>query len=194
MKKSLILFVLLAISLPTSALANEGGAAMNSEQAQVSNSMVHPGSTLEQYEFEDQHGEKKTISPDTNLLLMSFEMDLSKQIHGFLENKDPNYLEQHHAQYVVDITPMPSIITWLFAGPKMRKYKFPILLADDDEFAPKYPKEPGKIAALKIDKDRTISSIQFFDSMEEVDKTYFQEPRISVSNMADQISKIKAAK
>lgn len=194
MRTAFFLLLSAAFLLPTSAMANEDGSAINSDQADTSSTEVHPGSKLEQYEFEDQHGEKKTISAETKLLLMSFEMDLSKQIHEFLQNKEPDYLEKHNAQYVVDITPMPSIITWLFAGPKMRKYKFPILLADDDEFAPKYPKEPGKIAALKIDKDRTISSIKFFESMEEVDKAYFQEPRIAVSNMADQITKIKAAK
>lgn len=153
--------------------------------------VVGPGDQLEPYVFEDQFGKEQTIAPETDLVLMSFEMELSKSIHKFLEDKDPNYLAQHHAQYIADITPMPAIITWLFAGPKMRDYKFPILLADDDSFAPKYPKKEGKIVAFKLGKDRTVEKVSYYDSMEEVDKAFFQEPRVTVANMADQISQIK---
>ncbi len=178
-----LLAVLLSLSLaPVVALADSDG-------EQVPN-MVAPGQQLEAYVFEDPHGVKKTIKEDTEVVLMSFEMDLSKKIHAYLEEKDPDYLPKHKAEYVIDISPMPSIITWLFAGPKMRKYPFPILLVDDDDFAERYPKEEGKIAAIELNKDRTISKIEFFENMEEVDKKVFQKPQLAITNLAAQSQSI----
>ena len=177
--RSFILLIAITLFIPAPALSE-------SEPLEK----ISAGSKLEPYTFEDQHGVKKEIKQDTELVLMSFEMDLSKGIHKFLEEKEADYLDKHHAQYVIDISPMPSIITWLFAGPKMRKYPFPILLVDDEDFAPKYPKQEGKIVALKLDQDRTISDIRFFESMEEIDKEYFQEPKVSVTNLAEQAARV----
>ena len=149
-------------------------------------------SSLSSYVFEDPHGEEKTIRPDTRLVLMSFDMELSKGIHKFLEKKDANYLKEHRAEYVADISPMPAVITWLFAGPKMRRYSFPMLLADDDAFAENYPKKEGKISVIQLDDNRTIRDVAFLGSMKEVEETFFKAP--TVSNMADQLSSIQGSK
>ena len=146
------------------------------------------------YELENQHGVKHQLAGDTELVLMSFDMELSKSVHAYLSEKDPNYLREHHVEYVVDITEMPGIISYLFAKPKMRKYPFDILLADDETFGPKFPKEDKKLLVIELAKDRTVKNIQFLDSMEAVDKEYFQKPKedkVSVTNLATQKEALK---
>jgi hypothetical protein len=57
----------------------------------------------------------------------------------------------------------PGIISYLFAKPKMRKYPFRMLLADDKNFADTYPRKPGKLALFVLDENRVISDLKFLD-------------------------------
>ena len=155
---------------------------------------IAAGDKFQGYALEDQHGVKHDLGADTRLVLVSFDMDLSKSVHAWLSTKEPNFLEQHNAEYVVDITEMPGLISYLFAKPKMRKYPFEILLADDVSFSPKFPKEESKLVVISLLPDKTIKEIRFLSSMEEVDKDYFQQPaelNVKVTNAATQADALK---
>ena len=134
------------------------------------------GDTFKSYNFENPNEEIKTLKPNTKLLLVSFEMELSKGIHSWLEGKEADYLEKHNAEYIADITKMPSIITYLFARPKMKKYAFPILLIKDENFAPEFPVEEGKFIAFELDESKKIKNMSYFQNMDEVEKAYFVAP------------------
>lgn len=150
---------------------------MFTDLAQADEPKIDPvkvGDKFQEYKLEDAHHKEHSLKPDTKLVLISFEMDLSKSIHKWLAKKEPNFLEKNKAEYVADITEMPGIITWLFARPKMQKYPFTILLADDENFAPRFPKEEEKILAVELDNSRVIKNISFFKNMKEVDAAYFK--------------------
>lgn len=136
---------------------------------QVFSSELKVGDTLETYSLVDNHGKMHQLKADTEVVLLSFEMDKSKEIHNWLAEKEPDFLTKNKTEYIADITKMPAIITKLFAGPKMAKYKFPILLANEKGFAEKYPKSPQKITTLILDKNRNVSHILFLNNMDEVD-------------------------
>jgi hypothetical protein len=104
----------------------------------------------------DQHENPVNLGSETELVLLSFDMALSKSMHGFLSEKEPDYLATHSTQYVSDIAKMPKIITFLFAGPKMRKYPFPIILNEADDFGPLFPQQEDKITAIKLDGEGTV--------------------------------------
>ncbi len=131
------------------------------------------GDTVETYTLEDQHGEKHTLKDDTRHLLISGTMSVSKEMNTWLNEKDKNYLAQNSTEYISDITEMPALVTWLFAGPKMRKYPFEILLADDENFAPKYPLEEGKILMLDLDASKKVTGISYFENMDQIEKEKF---------------------
>ena len=168
---SLIIFSLLLCFTAHPARAEEEKAAP----------VLSVGQKFPDYNFQDPHEKPMTIAPETKLLLLSFEMELSKGIHTWLSEKDKNYLSQHNAQYIADITPMPAIISYLFGKPKMRKYEFPIMLADDAEFGPKFPKEEEKITVMQINQDKQIESISFYKDMNEIAAAYFGEPLPAVT-------------
>jgi len=130
--------------------------------------------------YEDPHEAKHQLNPDTKYVLVSFEMEISKGIHNWLADKDPNYLEQHKMEYVADITKMPSIITFLFARPKMKKYKFPILLAKDEKFAPQFPILEGKFAVFELDDTRKVKEVRYFKDMESLDRVLFGDTEITI--------------
>ena len=131
------------------------------------------GQTFDTHQLADQHGEPVVLGEDVDLVLMSFEMSLSKSIHGYLEDKDPGFLASHRTHYVTDITKMPAIITFLFAGPKMRRYPFPIILTDDPEFGPGFPQEEGKITVIELTPEREVKAVGFYDGMPAIEQAYF---------------------
>ena len=133
------------------------------------------GDVFKPYTFENPHEEKHTLKPETKLVIMSFEMEISKGIHTWLEKKEPDFLAKHNAEYVADITEMPGIITYLFARPKMQKYEFPILLADDDDFAPQFPKEEGKFVLFELNQNKEVVKISYFTNMDELSHEYFEK-------------------
>ena len=139
------------------------------EAAPAAPKAVAVGEKFPGYELEDQHGNKHSLDPATQIVLISTNMELSKSVHGWLLEKPPTYLADHHIEYVSDITDMPGIISWMFAKPKMRKYPFRILLADDEAFAPNYPAEEAKLAAFELAPDRTVKRIAFLNSVAEVE-------------------------
>lgn len=128
------------------------------------------------YEHPDET--KDQLKSDTKYVIVSFEMELSKGIHNWLAEKDTDYLAKHKSEYVADITKMPAIITFLFARPKMKKYKFPILLAKDEKFAPQFPVLEGKFAMFELDEARKVKEVRYFKDMDTLAKIVFgEEPK-----------------
>ncbi|MEX0596328.1 MAG: hypothetical protein WD512_07490, partial [Candidatus Paceibacterota bacterium] len=115
------------------------------ESAEANKKVYQVGDYFEPYKLQTQHKVPHTMSPETKVVILSFEMSLSKEVHKALEKKDKNYLKDHQTEYVADISDMPDIITFLFAGPKMRGYDFPIIWAREDNFDLKYPKKKERL-------------------------------------------------
>ena len=123
---------------------------------------------MEAYTLEDQFGTLRTLQKDTEEVILSFDMKLSKVFHKWLKDKESNYLMNRNTEYIIDITEMPSIITWLFAGPKMRKYGFRILLIKEGNFGDNIPKQEGKFTMIKLDENHNITNISFLDKMDAI--------------------------
>lgn len=134
----------------------------------VSNGKLKEGDHIETYSLQDQHEVVQELKKDTKTVIFSFGMDLSKKFHKLLKSKDNNYLANNKTEYIIDIRGMPSLITWLFAGPKMRKYGFPILLVKEGDFPEKFPSQEDKFTILKLDEKHSITEISFIDDINKV--------------------------
>ncbi|MFV0338470.1 MAG: hypothetical protein ACK5LK_09555 [Chthoniobacterales bacterium] len=120
------------------------------------------GDTLPSFTVENQHGESFTYEGQLDFLLVSFDMAAGKQTNVVLSEKPKNYLSEKKAAFLSNIYGMPSIGRY-FALRKMRKYPHNILLGDSEDLLVNYPKEEGKVTVLKLDKDKKIEAITFWD-------------------------------
>ncbi|MGR3176574.1 MAG: hypothetical protein ACUZ8E_00780 [Candidatus Anammoxibacter sp.] len=132
------------------------------------NSVLKENDYMEAYTLEDQHGTLRTLQKDTETIILSFDMKLSKTFHKWLKDEESNYLINRNTEYIIDITGMPSIITWLFAGPKMRKYGFRILLIKEGDFGDRIPKQEGKFTMIKLDENHKVIDISFLDKIDAI--------------------------
>jgi hypothetical protein len=130
---------------------------------------VQKGQPFPSYTLTDPHGTTNTLKSDTRFVIMASEMPISKSITAWLTAKEPGFLEARQAEYVSDITPMPAIISYLFAKPKMRKYPFRMLLADDPDFSKIYPRQKERLALFILDDQHIVQDVQFLATPQELD-------------------------
>ena len=138
--KKVVLFIALTLSL----FANE----------------FKVGDNIGSFSLLNQHDEKVTVDNKVEKILVSFEKDTGADINEYLSNKYSLFLKNNNSVFIANISGMPSIITKLFALPKMKKYKHPILLIyseDDKRFVSKEEK-----STLYTLENGVIKSIEFF--------------------------------
>jgi len=123
--------------------------------------------TFKTYKFETPQGRQMKVPKSTNLIVAAFEKDTGKLVNEYLKNEDPMFMPKKHAIYIADIHNMPSIITNMFALPKLRKYKHPIYLHFGEEFEKFFPNKEEKITVIHL-KDKKVTSISFVTTKEEL--------------------------
>jgi len=109
----------------------------------------------------DQFDKKTEVkTKGTTTLILSFEKDVSKQIKNYIYAQEDNYLTRHNIHYIADISAMPSLLTSLFAIPKMKKFKFNVSLIYDEKEAKTLMRQEGKVTVVTL-KDNKVTSIKF---------------------------------
>ena len=126
-----------------------------------------PISTLDNYSYETPEGRPMKIPHETKLIIVGFEKDTGATVNDFLNTKNKYYLQKNKAIFIADIHAMPSVITKMFALPKMKKYKHLIYLHYGKEFQKNTPNKDEKITILRV-KDRKISDISFISTPKEL--------------------------
>ena len=107
----------------------------------------------------DQYDNFHQIGGDDQRVIVSFEKDISGAINDYLKTKPKGFLFDKRTKYVSDISPMPTVITNMFALPKMRDYDYPVLLIYDEKGA-KLDKRDGQITVYGIDNG-VVTSIDY---------------------------------
>lgn len=107
----------------------------------------------------DQYGTEQRVTGSDKIVLISFEKDVSVAINDYLKTKPKDFVYRHRVKYISDISPMPTVITKMFALPKMRDYKYPVLLIYDESGA-KYDKKEGMVTVYRLDNG-ILKSVDF---------------------------------
>ncbi len=126
-----------------------------------------PLNELSNFKYENQFEEPVSIPKDTQLLIISFEKETGDFVNDYLDTKEPLYLLAQHAVFIADINRMPSIITSLFALPKLQKYKHPIYLHYEDQFENYIPYKEEQLILVHI-KDEKVHSISYISTLKEL--------------------------
>jgi len=132
-----------------------------------------PIAVFDKFVFENPNGQKMTIPDTTRTIVVSFEKDTGKLVNGYLETKQTTYLSKHDAVFIADINNMPTIITKLFALPKLREYKHPIYLHFEEEFEKYVPVMEEQVTVIKLE-DKKVQSISYISTLDEL-KAVFEK-------------------
>lgn len=126
-------------------------------------------SKIKSFTIVDQFDKIHHVDEKIQTIIVSFEKGTGADVNDFLNNKGPNFLQQHDAVFIANISGMPSFVTTLFALPKMRKYKHNILLIYDDEDM-RFIQKEEKSTVYKLENG-IVKSIKFI-TKEDLEKEF----------------------
>jgi hypothetical protein len=136
--------------------------------------------TLKSFQLEDQFGVKTTVNESTEWIIFSDDKEVSDKINLALNELKITDVSSLKGIYVAEISKMPSIITSMFALPKMREYKFKLLLDKEGVITKTWPREKAKATILKL-KNLEITEKEFAATTEELKKflkTKLTDPKL----------------
>ena len=113
-------------------------------------------------EFKDQFEKNHTVTSDIQTIIFSAEKEPSAGLNEFLSSKEKGFLEKNNAVFIADISGMPSIISYLFAFPKMKKYNYNVLLIEEEDDK-RFSKKENKLTVYKI-QNGVVTSVQYIDT------------------------------
>lgn len=111
--------------------------------------------------FADQWDQAVIVDASTQLVIFSADMDASKLVRAVLEDYSKEDLSANHWVYIADISAMPSLISSMFAIPKMKKYPFSVGLDRKGEPTQAWPRQAGQVTVMQL-QQRAIKQTLFF--------------------------------
>lgn len=124
------------------------------------------------FSLTDQHDKIHTINSEVSTIIVTFQKETLEMINDFLSSKSNNFLQDNHAVFISNIATSPSIITRLFTIPKLRDYKYDILLIYDEN-STKFLKQNDKATIYSISNGQ-INHISFVTTKYELEEVFKQ--------------------
>lgn len=118
------------------------------------------GDTTPALSLNDQYDKARTTLSARRFLLFSADKDGSNLADEVLDRQTGETLEPAGIVYVADISGMPSMVTKMFAMPKLRKRPYPVLLGRTAEDTRTLPRQAGRVTVIEMDGG-SVTAIEF---------------------------------
>lgn len=111
-----------------------------------------------------------TITSEISTIIVTFQRETTNLVNDFLSSKQSDFLDKNNTIFINNISCTPSIIVKMFTIPKMRDYKYDILLIYDENNK-KFMEEENKITVYFI-KNGFVKDIKFLSSIYELEGVF----------------------
>jgi len=128
---------------------------------------LDPGDEIAAFAINDQHGKPVELDEDVRLLMFSRDMGANKLVKKAFLERPGDYLPQHHAVYLIDVSGMPTFVTKTFAIPKMQKYPYRIFLDRDASLTANLPSQKKRVTLVRLDRLR-VTGVDYADTPEQL--------------------------
>ena len=147
------------------------------------------GKSLADLNLKDQFGKQHTLNADTYKVIFAFDKKPAHTCNDFFNTQKPTYLQEHHVQFVADVSAAPSLIRSLFIMPGLKDFKHTVLLLDDKKNATPYRKgvDTTKVVVVTL-LNKKITDIKTIGTKKELQKTV--EDDSAMSYIAPVINKV----
>lgn len=115
---------------------------------------LEEGMELPHLDYKDQHGAPATITEESLILLFAPDRESSELVHPVLQALTAEGMRARGIRYIADISAMPSLISSMFALPKMRDYAYPVLLGHEPDETAMLPRQANQITLMRIRSGR----------------------------------------
>ena len=123
---------------------------------------------ISNFSLTDQFDRIHTITSDVSTIVITFEKETLNSVNDFLSKKERDFLEKNNAIFIANISCLPNIFTRMFTLPKLRDYKYSILLIYDEKSA-KFFEVENKITVYSIENG-IVKNIRYLNSIFELEE------------------------
>ena len=107
------------------------------------------------------------ITGEISIIIVTFQKETTNLVNDFLSSKNSDFLDKNNTIFISNISAIPSIVVKMFTIPKMRDYKYDILLIYNENNK-KFIEEENKITVYFI-QNGYIKDIKFISSIYELE-------------------------
>ena len=111
-----------------------------------------------------------TITSEISIIIVTFQKETTNLVNDFLSSKNSDFLDKNNTIFINNISSIPSIVIKMFTIPKMRDYKYDILLIYNENNK-KFIEEENKITVYFI-QNGYIKDIKFISSIYELEGVF----------------------
>ena len=122
---------------------------------------------ISSFSLPNQFDKIHTISSEISIIIVTFEKESANLVNDFLSSKNSDFLDKNNTIFINNISSIPSIVVKMFTIPKMRDYKYDILLIYNENNK-KFIEEENKITVYFI-QNGYIKDIKFISSIYELE-------------------------
>ena len=123
---------------------------------------------ISNFSLTDQFDRIHTITSEVSTIVITFEKETLNSVNDFLSKKERDFLEKNNAIFIANISCLPNIFTRMFTLPKLRDYKYPILLIYDEKSA-RFSEIENKITVYSIENG-IVKEIKYLNSIFELEE------------------------
>jgi hypothetical protein len=125
---------------------------------------------ISSFSLPNQFDKIHTVSSDISIIIVTFEKESANLVNDFLSSKNSDFLDLNHAIFINDISCVPSVVVKMFTIPKMRDYKYDILLIYKEN-SKKFLEEENKITVYLLEKG-FVKDVKYISTKYELEKVF----------------------
>lgn len=131
------------------------------------------GKSLETLMLKDQFEKSQSLGADTKKVIFAFSKEMGHMSNTYFEKQEPNFLEEHYAIFVADVSNAPSLIRSMFIMPGLKEFKHTVLVIDDEDVAAGYRIDGMDDKLMVVDVENfIIKKITFVTTEDELTKVF----------------------
>jgi hypothetical protein len=121
------------------------------------------GEELGSLNYPDQHGKVHPVAVDRSVVLFAPGRTGAAAAQELFEQVDSGNLSERGIHYVADISGMPSLVTSMFALPRMRKFPYLVLLGYEPAQTAMFPRRENHVTVLDV-RGGKVERIRYADT------------------------------
>lgn len=134
-------------------------------------SKVVVGGSLESLKLNDQFEKPHAITADTQKVIFAFSKDMGHMSNEFFVKQGENYLADHKAIFVADVSGAPSLIRSMFIMPGLKDFKHTVLVIEEKPVAAAYRVDAHKDEIMILDVNNfVIEKINYVSTEADLEK------------------------
>lgn len=119
--------------------------------------VLQPGDVLPALNLNDQHDQPYALPENARILLVTATKSAGGVANEVLKGIPREEQERRGIVYVADVSGMPSLVTSMFALPKMRDYGYRIMIGAEAEQTAMLPRAEDEVTLIELEQGKLKS-------------------------------------